>query len=451
MWKGGLIIDMRVQLSDHFNFRKLLSFVAAPIMMMVFTSIYGVIDGFFVSNFAGKTPFAAINLIMPFIMVLGSVGFMLGTGGTAIVSKLLGEGKKEEANKYFSLFIYTTLICGIIFAILGEILLPSITKLLGATEGMYDYCILYGRIVLLSIPCFMLQNVFQAFFSTSEKPNLGFIITLLAGITNIVLDAILVGILKTGVAGAAIATAISQVIGSVLPIIYFYRKNTSLLRLGKAKFNIIVLLKACSNGISEFVSNISGSIVGIVFNYQLMRLVGEDGVSAYGVMMYVNFIYVAVFIGYSIGTAPIIGYNFGAQNHKELKNIFKKSMVLMGIFGAIMTILAIILSSPIAKIYVGYDNSLFEMTKKAFFIFSFSFIFSGFSIFTSSLFTALGNGIISAVISFLRTIIFQIGTVLILPEFMGIDGVWFSMLIAEILAMTVSMLLCFTKRKKYKY
>lgn len=442
---------MKIQLSDHFSFKKLLGFVAAPIMMMVFTSIYGVIDGFFVSNFAGKTPFAAINLIMPFLMVLGSVGFMLGTGGTAIVSKLLGEGKKEDANKYFSLFIYTTLACGIFFSVLGEILLPNITRLLGATEGMYDYCILYGRIVLLSIPCFMLQNVFQAFFSTSEKPHLGFIITLIAGLTNIILDALLVGVFKTGVAGAAIATAISQFFGAILPLIYFYRKNTSLLRLGKAKFNIVILLKACSNGVSEFVSNISGSIVGIVFNYQLMKLIGEDGVSAYGVMMYVNFIYVAIFIGYSIGTAPIIGYNYGAQNHKELKNIFKKSMILMGIFGVSMTLLAIILSSPIAKIFVGYDVTLFEITKKAFLIFSFSFIFSGFSIFTSSLFTALGNGIISALVSFLRTIVFQIGTVLILPLFMGVDGVWLSMLTAEILAMTISMIICFIKRKKYNF
>ena len=389
----------RVQLSDHFNYRKLFRFVLPPILMMVFTSIYNVVDGFFVSNYTGKTPFAAVNLIMPFLMVLGSVGFMLGTGGTAIVAKLLGEGKREDANKYFSLFVYVTAVCGIVFAAIGEAIMPYVAQWLGAQPEMLPYCMAYGRIVLITLPCFMLQNVFQSFFAAAEKPMLGFIITVTAGCVNIVLDAVFVAALNWGVNGAALATCISQSIAAVVPLLYFVCKNSSLLRLGNPRFRWRVILNACSNGVSEFIGNISASITGIVFNFQLMRLVGENGVSAYGVMMYVNFIYVAIFIGYAIGTAPLIGYNHGAGNATELKNIFKKSMILMGIFGMCMTVLALTLAEPIANLFVGYDAELLSMTKNAFRLYSFSFLCSGFSIFMSSMFTAFGNCIITSILS----------------------------------------------------
>lgn len=440
-----------IQLSDHFNYIKLLRFVASPILMMVFTSVYGVVDGFFISNYTGKTPFAAVNLIYPFLMILGSVGFMLGTGGAAVVSKLLGEGDRENADKYFSLFVYATIVSGVIFAAVGEAIVPFVAKWFKATDDMLPHCVLYGRIILATMPCFMLQNVFQAFFSTAEKPTLGFIITVFAGCANIALDGILVGALDMGVSGAAIATGISQIIGAILPLAYFFSRNSGLLRLGRARWNFRVLVKACSNGLSEFVSNVSASVVSIVFNFQLMRLVGENGVSAYGVMMYVNFIYVAIFIGYAIGTAPIIGYNYGAQNHDELKNIFKKSMVLMGIIGIIMTGLALGLAYPISKMYVGYDAELLDMTTNAFYIFAFSFVFSGYSIFSSSMFTAFGNGVISAVISFLRTLVFQLATVMVLPIFFGVTGVWVSMLVAEVLATAVAVALCIAKRNRYSY
>ena len=441
---------MKIRLSDNFSYKKLLCFVAPPILMMVFTSIYGVIDGLFISNFAGKTAFAGVNLIMPFLMVLGSLGFMIGTGGTAVVSKLLGEGKNEKANGFFSLFVLVTFTGGLVFAVLGEIIIEDIAVLLGATEAMLPYSVLYGRIIMCTVPFFMLQNVFQAFFSAAEKPLLGFIITLSAGCTNILLDGIFVGVFDAGVTAAA-ATCISQLIGGIAPLIYFSSANSSLLRLKKPEFNGRVLAKCCANGASEFVSNVSTSIVSIVFNYQLMRIAGENGVSAYGVLMYVNFIYFAIFIGYSIGTAPIIGFNYGAGNVKELKNIFKKSLLLMGIFGIIMSALAVILANPIAKIYVGYDAELFEMTVNAFHIFSLSFIFSGFAIFVSSMFTALGSGLISAAVSFLRTLVFQISAVFILPVFFGLSGVWASMLAAEILATAVAAVFCAAKRKKYLY
>lgn len=419
--------------------------------MMIFTSIYGVVDGLFISNFVGKTAFAAVNFIMPFLMILGAVGFMIGTGGTAIVSKTLGEGDNEKANRYFSFLVYVTAVLGVVIAIAGEFAIPSVTRLLGASEDMFDICVLYGRIIMAAVPFYMLQNLFQAFFTTAEKPKLGFAVTFIAGCTNMVLDALMVAVFKWGVAGAAIATALSQFVGAVIPVFYFCAKNSSLLKIGKCSFYGKVLLKTCTNGSSEFVSNISGSVVGMVFNSQLMRLAGEDGVSAYGVMMYVCFIYVAIFIGYAIGTAPIIGFNYGAENHSELKNIFKKSMVLMGVFGVLMTVLAIVLAPWISKLFVGYDRELCEMTTRAFYLFSLSFIFSGFGIFGSSLFTALGNGAISAALSFLRTLVFQIGSVMILPIFLDIDGVWLSMLSAEILATILTVILCLAKRKKYHY
>lgn len=450
---------MKIQLGDHFSYKKLIRFVLPPILMMVFTSIYGVVDGFFISNYTGKTAFAAVNLIMPFLMILGSIGFMLGTGGTAIVSKLLGEKRDTEAKQYFSLFIVVTLISGLIFTAIGEITMPYIAKALikgkdlapEVADLMLDYAVLYGRIVTAGVTAFMLQNVFQAFFSAAEKPTLGFVFTVSAGCVNIIFDGVLVGACKLGVTGAAIATIMSQYVGAIAPMVYFSCKNKSLLRFVKPKFNAKVLLKACTNGSSEFVSNISMSIVSIVYNYQLLKFAGENGVSTYGVLMYVNFIYYSIFIGYAIGTAPIIGYNYGANNSAELKNIFKKSMVLMAILGVLMTGLAGALANPISKLYVGYDRELFEATVKAFYIYSFSFIFAGFAIFSSSMFTALGNGLISALISFVRTIILQIVAVFILPLICGVNGIWASLLVSEILATIMSMIFCVTLRKKYHY
>lgn len=442
---------MRIQLSDHFTYKKLLRFVLLPVLMMIFTSIYTVIDGLFISNYVGKVAFEAVNLIYPFIAILGAIGFMLGTGGTAIVSRLLGEGDKERANQFFTLFVIVTVICGVVICAIGEILVPYIAGWIGAEGETYRYCVLYGRILLSTIVFFMLQNVFQAFFATAEKPLLGFIVTGIAGCMNIVLDGILVGAANCGVAGAAAATCASQVIGAVLPIIYFSLKNNSLLRFCKPKFRFRVLLKACTNGSSEFINQISSSLVSIVFNRQLMIIAKNNGVAAYGVLMYVNFIYIAIFIGYAIGTAPLIGYNHGAGNKEELKNIFKKSMIILSFAGVAMTALAIGLAHPVSKLYVGYDDELFEMTKNAFYISSFMFMFAGFSIFISSLFTALGNGIISAFVSFLRTLVFQIAAVMVLPIFLGLKGVWLSALVADILAMITSFIFVICKRKKYGY
>lgn len=442
---------MKIKLSDHFTYSKLLRFVFPSIIMMVFTSIYGVVDGLFVSNFAGKTAFASINLVMPFVMILGGIGFMIGTGGTALVSKVLGEGKKEKANEIFTMMIIFTLLLGALLSVIGVISMPWVAKFLGATEEMMADCVIYGRIVTGFTVAFMLQNVFQSFLIAAEKPKFGLLATVLAGIANMALDAIFIIVFKWGVAGAAIATGLSQCVGGIFPLIYFLRKNSSLLRLTKTKLEIKPILKACGNGSSELMSNISSSVVSMIYNFQLMKYVGEDGVSAYGVLMYVQFIFVAIYIGYSIGCAPITGYHFGARNHNELKNMLRKSSFLSAVSGVVLTILAILLSSPLAKIFVGYDKELYELTRHAFRLFAYSFLLAGFNIFTSSFFTALNNGAVSAAISFMRTLIFQTSSVLILPIFLGVDGIWWAITVAEFFAFILSLIFLFAKRKKYNY
>ena len=442
---------MKIKLSDHFTYSKLLRFVFPAIIMMIFTSIYGVVDGLFVSNFAGKTAFASINLVMPFVMILGGIGFMIGTGGTALVSKVLGEGKKEKANKIFTMMIIFTLLLGTLLSVIGVVSMPWVADFLGATEEMMADCILYGRIVTGFTVAFMLQNVFQSFLIAAEKPKLGLLATVLAGITNMALDAIFIIVFKWGVAGAAIATGLSQCVGGIFPLIYFSRDNSSLLRLTKTKLEIKPILNACGNGSSELMSNISSSVVSMIYNFQLMKYVGEDGVSAYGVLMYVQFIFVAIYIGYAIGCAPITGYHFGAQNHGELKNMLRKSAFLSAISGVVLTILAIVLSSPLAKLFVGYDEELYELTRHAFSLFAYSFLLAGFNIFTSSFFTALNNGAVSAAISFMRTLIFQTSSVLILPIFLGVDGIWWAITVAEVFAFILSLIFLFAKREKYHY
>lgn len=440
-----------IRLSDHFSYSKLLRFTLPSICMMVFTSIYGVVDGLFVSNFAGKTPFAAINLVMPFIMILGGMGFMIGTGGTALVSKLMGEGKKDEANSTFSMMVLFTLLLGIVLSAVGFLTMRPVSYFLGATDAMIDDCVLYGRIVTGFTFAFMLQNVFQSFFIAAEKPRLGLIVTVAAGVTNMVLDALFIAVFNWGVAGAAIATGLSQCVGGVLPLIYFLRPNDSLLRMRPTSLRLCPILQACGNGSSELMSNISSSLVGMLYNFQLMHLIGEDGVSAYGVLMYVQFIFVAIFIGYSIGCAPVVSFHFGAQNHSELKSLLRKSTLLMASGGVLLTIAARLLAAPLARLFVGYDAGLFELTSHAFRLFSWSFLLAGFNIFASGFFTALNNGAISAAISFLRTLVFQTASVLILPLLLDVDGIWWAITVAEIFAFLISLMFLYLKRNKYHY
>ncbi|MCI9214100.1 MAG: MATE family efflux transporter [Oscillospiraceae bacterium] len=442
---------MRIQLSEHFTYGKLLRFTFPSIIMMIFTSIYSVVDGIFVSNFAGKTPFAAINLIMPLLIVTGAPGFMVGTGGSAIVAKTMGQGKPELAKRYFSFLVCAAAVGGAAVGWLGAVFARPIASALGAKGEILEYCVVYARIILAANPFFILQNVFQSFFVTAEKPKLGLYITVGAGLTNIVLDALLVGVLHWGVAGAAIATILSQAVGGLTPIVYFLRKNDSLLRLIRPRFDGGVLWRTCTNGSSELMSNISGSIVAMLYNFQLLRLAGEDGVAAYGAIMYVNFIFLAIFIGYAIGSAPVVSYHYGAGHSEELHSLLVKSAVLTEGVGMAMMVLAFLASGPLAKIFVGYDRDLYELTVQGFHLYAVSYLLCGCNIFGSSFFTALNNGLASALISFLRTMVFQCAAVLILPVFLEVDGIWLAVTVAETLTLLVTLALLARYRKIYRY
>lgn len=440
-----------IQLSDHFDYKRLLRYTLPSIIMLIFTSIYGVVDGFFVSNFAGKTPFAAVNFIMPVLMILGCIGFMFGTGGSALIAKTLGEGKTQKANELFTMIVVISAICGILLGAGGFALLRPIAGLMGAEGELLEGSVLYGRIILPALPFYILQYEFQCLFATAGKPKLGLGITVAAGLTNMVLDALFVAVFSWGLTGAAAATALSQFVGGFIPLLYFSRKNTSLLRFVKYKFDGSALLKTCTNGASELMSNISMSIVSMLYNLQLMKYAGADGIAAYGVLMYVSMIFQAVFLGYSVGTAPIIGYHYGAQNHRELKSLLKKSCTIVGIFSVLMFLAGELLGRPLSLLFVGYDAELLEMTIQAFSIFSFSFLFSGLTILGSFFFTALSDGLTSALIAFLRTLVFQIAAVMLLPLIWGLDGIWFSIILAEVMAMLVTVLFLILKRKKYHY
>lgn len=440
-----------IQLSDHFNIKRLLRFTLPSIIMLIFTSVYGVVDGFFVSNFVGKTSFTAVNFIMPFLLILGCVGFMFGTGGGALIAKTIGEGQSEKAKQLFSMLVYVSVACGAVLAVLGIVFVRPIASALGAEGQLLEDSITYGRIIMLAIPAYVLQYEFQCLFATAEKPKLGLYITVAAGLTNIILDALFVAVFSWGLEGAAVATVLGQCVGGLVPVIYFSKPNTSLLRFTKPKFDGKALLKAVTNGSSELMTNISASIVSMLYNAQLLKYAGEDGVAAYGVLMYLNLVFQALFIGYSVGVAPLISYNYGATNHDELKGLRKKSLLLISCFAICMFFLAELFAKPISVMFVGYDQGLLEITKRAFTVFSFSFLFAGFGIFGSSFFTALNNGFISASIAFLRTLVFQIAAVLIFPLIWKLDGIWFSIVAAEMLTLIVVIALLIGNRKKYQY
>lgn len=442
---------MKINLSEHFTYKKLIRFTLPTIIMMIFTSIYGVVDGLFVSNVVGSNAFASVNLIMPAVMIIGAIGFMIGTGGSAIISKTLGEGNKEEANKQFSMLIYLEIILGVVFSSVAIIFLKPIAKMLGATPDMMDDCLTYGGILLIGMTAFILQNSFQSFMVVAEKPKFGLVISIIAGITNIILDFVLIYIVKFGVAGAAIATIISQIVGALIPLVYFSEKNNTMLKLGKTRFELSTIVKTCTNGSSEMVTNLSMSLVNMLFNMQLMKFAGANGVSAYGIIMYVGFLFVGTYVGYSVGTAPIIGYHYGAENKEELKSLLSKSIKLLGVIAIVMTLLAEVLAKPLASIFVSYDKELLELTINAIRIYALSYILSWFNIFASSFFTALNNGFVSALISFLRTLLFQVVMILILPSIFGINGIWLSVVLAEILALIVSLTCIIVNKKKYEY
>ena len=444
-------MKQKISLSDKFTYRKLIRFVLPSVIMLIFTSIYSMVDGLFVSNFVGKTAFAALNLIYPLLMAFGSLGFMIGTGGSALVAKTLGEGDREKANRYFTMLVASTVVIGVVITAIGMAIIRPIAIGMGATEEMLGSCLVYGRIMLGSITMFILGNVFQSFFITAERPKLGLAVMVVAGLINIVLDALFVVGFRWGLIGAAVATAISQTVSAVIPIVYFACRNGSLLRFCKTRFYGRAFVRACFNGSSELLSNVSASLVNILYNFQLMRLVGEDGVAAYGFIMYVSFIFAALYFGYSIGSAPIIGFHYGAGNHDELKSLFRKSMTLVCGSAVVLTAGAIGLSAPLSKLFVGYDADLYALSVHGFRLYSISFLFSGFNAFASAFFTALNDGLDSAIISFLRTLVFQIAAILLLPMLLDLNGVWLAVVAAEGLAAIISVVLLLVRRKRYRF
>lgn len=442
---------MNIQISEHFSYRKLIKFTIPTITMMIFTSLYGVVDGIFVSNCVGSDSFAAVNLIMPVLMMLGSVGFMIGTGGSALVSMTLGQGKKERANEYFSMLIAFVIVTGLVLTGVGLIFMRKIAMLLGAEGAILEDCVLYGNVLLLANVAFMLQNCFQSFLVVAERPQMGLKISVAAGVTNMVLDFLFIYVFRWGVVGAAAATGISQIVGGGIPLLYFARKNSSPLHLVRFHFDGHALLKSCSNGTSEMLTNLSMSLVNMLYNIQLMKFAGADGVAAYGIIMYVSFIFSGTYLGYSIGIAPIVGYHYGADNRRELCSLLKKSLILIGTVAVVLTVAAELLSGILAGIFVSYDKELLAMTVTAIQIYSLSYFVSGFNIFGSAFFTALNNGAVSALISFLRTLLFQVVMIFLLPAVWGLNGIWFAVVAAELLALIVTVICFVANQKKYHY
>ncbi|MDO5124291.1 MAG: MATE family efflux transporter [Eubacteriales bacterium] len=443
---------MKIKLSDHFTYGKLLRFTFPTIVMMIFTSIYGIVDGFFVSNFAGKEEFTAVNFIMPYLMILGTLGFMFGSGGSALIGRTLGEGDREKANRIFSLIVYVSCALGVVLAVLGIAFLRPVAMAFGAEGKLLEDSVLYGTIILFSLPAFLLQFEFQSFFVTAEKPKMGLFMTVVSGVLNMVLDLLLVGIFPLGLVGAAAATAVSQAVGGAVPLFYFaYRKNKSLLRLTKTKFDGKALLKVCTNGSSELMTNISLSVVSMLYNLQLLKYDPENGIAAYGVLMYAGTIFVFAFVGYSVGVAPVVSFHFGAGNRDELKNLLRKSLVIISGFALSVFLLAELSAKPFSLIFVGYDETLLNLTVRAFIIYSFSYIFAGFAIFGSAFFTALNNGRVSASISFLRTLVFQVLAVFLIPLIFGLDGIWAATALSEIMAVVTTVIFLVSCRKKYGY
>ena len=442
---------MDIQLSDHFTYNKLLRFTLPSIGVMVVLSVYWVVDGFFVSNFAGKIPFAAVNFVMPFIMILGSAGLMFGTGGSALIGKTLGEGDPEKASRLFSMIIYFSIGFGVLITIPGELFLERAAVYFGAEGEMLEGCITYGRILLLAVTPFILSFEFQSLMVTAERPDLGFKVTLFSGCLNILLDILLVAVLRLGLTGAAVATSISQTMGALIPLLFFSRENNSLLRLTGASLDGRAIFKICVNGMSELINNIAFSVVGILYNVQFLKYTGEDGIAAYGVLLYVSMIFEAVYMGFCMGSSPVVSFHYGADHRDELHSLLHKSLRIIGVASLCMMLFSQLMARPLSYIYTGYDEELMAMTVHGFRIYSITFLFSGFGIYGSAFFTALNNGPASAVISILRTLVFEVLCVLILPLLFGTDGIWSSVVAADFMAMTTAGVMLKAKQKLYGY
>ena len=440
-----------VQLSDHFDYRTLIRFTIPSVLMMVISSVYSIVDGLFVSNFAGSDGFAAVNLMMPIAMMISCIGFMAGAGGSALISKTLGEQEAEKAREQFSLIIYLIIGFSLVIGVTVFLLVPQIARMMGAEGAIYDNCVIYGRILISALPAFMLQILFQNFLVVAEKPQMGMVIAISSGVTNIVLDALFIAVFQWGVAGAAIATMLGQTIGGIVPLGYFLLKKNHLLWFTKFKFRWETLKRTCINGFSALIGNASNSLVGIVFNLRLMELMGSDGVVAYGVVMYVTYIVTGVFMGYSTGIAPVFSYNLGSGNAEEIKGLLKRSLVSIAVSALVLVAFVQIFARGLAAIFVSYDENLMILTTTAIRLFNISFLVAGFNIFAAAFFAALNNGVVSSILSLSRTLVFTLGCLFILPAVIGNNGIWLSVTFAEVLSVLVAGYYVVKNREKYQY
>jgi len=444
---------MKIELQGHYGYGRLVRTMLPSIATMIVSSIYSIADGLFVSNYAGSTAFAAMNIIWPGIQILAVFGLMVGAGGSALVSKTLGEGDQDKACRIFSMLTRITMLAGIAMAFLFFILMKPLTWVLGAEGGMIQMATTYGRIIVITLPLYMIQMMFQPFFMVAEKPELGTQISIICGVVNIVLDALFIIVFRLGLIGAALGTAISIATGGLFSLIWFLSKrNKTHLQFRKnVKTEWKHVGKSCSNGLSEYVGNVALSVVSICYNLQLMKYIGESGVAAYGILMYLGFVFAAVFIGYNLSVTQIIAFNYGERNHTELRSLLHKSIILISVGGVIMTTVAETAAAPLARFFVGYDESICILTIRAIRIYMLSFLICGLNMFASAWFTALNNGIISAISAFVRTFIFELGCVFILPTFFGVDGIWNAVNVAEVCALLFSAFLITAFSKKYGY
>lgn len=443
----------RIKLSDHFTYIRLLRFTMPTILMLLSASLYGVVDGLFIANCAGKTAFAAVNLIWPFPMLLGAIGYMFGAGGCALVSKTMGEGYYERARSYFTMLTITAVACGFLFASIGIFFIDDIANMLGAKSGMIHVnCVVYGRYIMAAMPLFILQCMFQPYMIAAEKPKWGLAIIFVAGCVNVLLDYYFLYNKNMGVAGAGLATMISQAVGAVLPMFLFVgKKHSKLYFVSKIKIEPLVLAKTCANGASEFIVNASMPFVNLLYVYALWKVAGEDGVGAYGVIMYVNIVFFSFYNGLAMGSSPIISFHYGAHQMYEVRNVKRIVFCLLSISGLLLFVVAELTSPMIAGLFSKGDEVFGDIIERSFSLYALSFLFAPYNIYASAFFTALNNGKVSAAISFSRILFFQVGALLTLPIWFGIDGFWMALPIAEVLCLGLSIFLYLKFKPLYNY
>ncbi len=442
---------MEHALAKKFSLASLLLFAAPNIIMMIVLSMYIIVDGMFVARFIGTTALSAINMFYPAICFEMALGIMIATGGSAIAAKKLGEGKQKEAQNNLSFLMVVEGSFGIVIAVVGNLFTAEIVSFLGASAAQAPLSITYAKIIFSFAPAFFLQTAFQTFFVTAGKPALGLIVTILGGVANILLDYIFMAPLRLGVTGAAIATGIGYCIPAMVGVIFFLKAKTNPFHFVRPRFDGKVLLQACANGSSEMVTNLSNAVTTFLFNFTLLQFYGEDGVASITIILYFQYLFTALYFGYSNGIAPIISYKYGNDDRKQLQALFKNSVLFLIISSIAANVLLHFTISKLLTIFTAENSPVYQITLHGFSIYSMAFMIMGLGIFSSAMFTAFSDGITSAIISFSRTFLFIVGAILLLPAILGERGVWLAVPIAEAFGFLISILYLIGKKQKFHY